>query len=315
MNCLFKADPRKISIPIVEKIPAKEVYFSHSIISDISKKKIFSKTNPISILSKDSFSKEDLFVNYLNPSPMGYVNNVIEINNGIYHIKTENLDLNLKPKGKHFLHHGNGVFSFKKKRVYYYSFTDMEVEGTLILNGKPIEVKGKAWMDHEWAGFAGEKNWNWFSIQLDNKTGIMIHDYNNKENVYVGIDRKGRGEFTDDLVLVPKAEWKSPLTGAKYPTEWNIYIPSKSINLIAKAPVKQQEVLFGSLNYWEGPIDISGTIKGKKVKGLGFMELTGRKAEKSKMALYEHQIKSEAKWYMDFAKKEFIHYWKNRNRK
>jgi predicted secreted hydrolase len=315
MNTLFKADPKKTSIPLVENIPAKEVYFSHSILSDLKKRRVTTRTHPLSIISKDSLNKKRLFINYLNPSTTGYVNNeIIELKDGMYKIKNEDVELILVSKKKPFMHHGKGNFIVKGKKVFYYSFTNMGVEGIIRTNGKEIPVEGKAWMDHEWAGFAGEKKWNWFSIQLDGNVEMMIQEYNGGENVYVGINGK-KPEFTDDLILVQKKKWKSRLTGAEYPVEWKIVIPSKSIYLDVKAPISDQEILFGSLNYWEGPISVSGTIKGKKVKGRGFMELTGRKMKASKIRLYEHQLRKEAGYYLDIAKKEAKLFWKKSNKK
>jgi len=247
MNCLFKADPRKTNIPIVDKIPAKEVYFSHSVLSDLKKEKCVVRTHPLSIISEDSLKSKNLFINYLNPSPFGYINNeFIETKNG-FKIKNEDLELFLKIKKKPFLHNKNGIFNVRGKKVFYYSFTNLEVEGKIMIHGKPIEVAGKAWMDHEWSEFAGEKNWNWFSIQLNNDVEIMIQDYNNKENVYVGINGK-KPEFSNDAVFVTKKLWKSKLTGAEYPVEWEILIPSKDIVLDIYAPIKNQEIFLKRLS-------------------------------------------------------------------
>ena len=317
MSCLFKTDPKKTSIPLVEKIPTREVYFSHSLLSDINKKKVVAHTNPISILSKDSLTKKRLFINYLNPSVTGYVNNEIsEIELFKYRVKNEDFDLILKSRKRPLMHNGKGFFIVKRKKVHYYSLTDMDVEGIVRLNGKSIEVKGKAWMDHEWASFPGEKKWNWFSIQLDDGMELMIQDYNNQENVYVGIMHKNqKTEFADDLVLMPMKEWKSRLTGARYPIEWKILVPSKNIELNVTALLKNQEVIFGSLNYWEGPTSISGKINEKKVRGNGFMELAGRKVEKSKIGIYKHQIKEETAFYLKFARREASHLLKNYLRK
>ena len=313
MNCLFKADPKKTSIPLVEKIPAKQVYFSHSILSDIGKKKTIVRTHPLSILSNDSFTKKNLFINYLNPSITEYVSNeIIEVGKFKYKIKNEDIELTLTGKKKPFIHNGKGYFIIKGKKVFYYSFTDMEAKGTIRLKGKVIEVTGKAWMDHEWSGFAGAKNWNWFSIRLDNNTELMIQEYNNKENVYVGINpRNQKPEFASDLILTPGKKWKSYLTGAEYPIKWKINVPSKKIELEVEAPLANQEILFGSLNYWEGLINVSGTMDGKKVNGKGFMELTGRKMERSKMSLYNYQLRREAAFYLKMAKKEAALLWKN----
>ena len=310
MDCLFKTDPKKTNIPLVEKIPAKEVYFSHSVFSDISRNRAKVRMHPLSILSEDSLKSKTLFINYLNPSPFEYVNNeMIELKNG-FKIRNEEIDLFLRIRKKPFLHNGNGIFNVNDKKVFYYSFTDLEAKGTITVKEKPVKVEGKAWMDHEWASFSGKKNWNWFSIQLDNNVELMIQDYNNGENVYAGINGRNP-EFVHNVDLIPKKFWKSTLTGAEYPIEWEIFLPSKNILLNIKAPIKNQEVLFGSMNYWEGPIVISGKWNGKNVKGKGFMELTGREMHKSKISIYESELKKEAQKYISLAKKEARHYFKH----
>ncbi len=313
MNCLFKTNPKKIGIPFVNKIPAREIYFSHSLLTDIKNKKITAKTHPLSILSKDSLAKKRLFFNYLNPSIDGYVNNEItELGDGEYHIKNEDIDLTLKTKKKPFMHNGNGIFNFKKNKIYYYSFSDMEAKGTIRIGDKTIKVQGIVWMDHEWTGFRGTTNWDWFSIQLTNKTELMIFNYNNGEHVYVGINPKNqKAEFARDLIMLPTNFWKSKSTGANYPTQWKIEVPSKRIVLDIKARSEKQEVVFGSINYWEGPTLVSGKINGKNVKGVGFMELVGRKMSKSNIQIYEQQLKNNASFYIKTAKKDLKHLWKN----
>jgi len=61
MNCLFRVDVKRVKIPFLSKIPLKTVYFSHSLLSDIKNKDFYSEINPISIVSRDSFSKPLLF--------------------------------------------------------------------------------------------------------------------------------------------------------------------------------------------------------------------------------------------------------------
>ena len=34
-------------------------------------------------------------------------------------------------------------------------------------------------------------------------------------------------------------------------------------------------MIFGAINYWEGPMKVEAFINGKKVQGKGFMELVG----------------------------------------
>jgi predicted secreted hydrolase len=69
--------------------------------------------------------------------------------------------------------------------------------------------------------------------------------------------------------------WKSKATRAEYPLSWTITVPEKNIILTATAVLADQEMIFGAINYWEGPVAVAGMVGGKKVKGVGFMELAG----------------------------------------
>ena len=67
----------------------------------------------------------------------------------------------------------------------------------------------------------------------------------------------------------------SPKSGAAYPTAWRIVIPAIRADLHLEARIDNQEMLFGSINYWEGPLLVNGSIGDEPVRGVGFMELLG----------------------------------------
>ena len=68
--------------------------------------------------------------------------------------------------------------------------------------------------------------------------------------------------------------WRSVNSGAKYPSEWNIKIPSLSLDLEVKPYMADQE-LNVSYTYWEGAVDVNGTARGSSVSGSGYVEMTG----------------------------------------
>jgi len=299
MDCLFKVNPKKINLPFLKMSPIKNFYFSHHLLSDIKKKKFYSKVNPIVIISKDSFSKDLFFVNYTLPSYNGYVNYEIkEINNFKYKIKTDFFDLILTAKKKPLLLGGKGFLNPKtESNTYYYSLTNLQTEGTIIINGKPIKVKGKSWMDHQWADTPYSKvKWSWFSIQLDNNIEIVCYEFihKNKKNYLASlIDENGKCEHTSEVILTPLNNiWESKETGAKYPLSWNIKIPSRKIELNLGPLIKKQEMIFGSINYWEGAMKVEGLIDKEKVDGKGFMELVGYPMTKSLITQYNAKFKN-----------------------
>ncbi len=297
MNCLFKADVKKVNIPFLKKAPFKIIYFSHSILSDIKAKRSYPKIDYVSIVSGDSFSKPLLFINYIDSLIFkGYINKVIEETKKFnYHIKTDNLDLNLTSVKKPLLEGGTGYIKFGSKSTYYYSLTNLKTKGTIKINGKLIKVKGKSWMDHQWANAGYSKDrWTWFSIQLDNNLEIVcLESGNGKNKTYLATVSypNNKQVSTDDIQLTPTGiVWQSPTTKAEYPLSWKIEIPSQNINLEVKPLLKKQEMLFGTINYWEGPLTVKGTVSKKKVRGAGFLELVGYPMEISNINFYKKEV-------------------------
>jgi predicted secreted hydrolase len=286
MDCLFKANPKKVKFPFLRGVPVETLYFYHSLITDIKKKKFYPRIDYVSIVSKDSFSKPLLFINFTNPVIVnGYFNNIMhEVEKDHYNIKTEDIELQLDSKKKPLLEGGSGYLRLPNSRsTYYYSLTNLKTEGKIRVGKKWIEVTGKSWMDHQWANVKYEKDkWTWFSIQLNNNTEIVCIEYgNNKIYKLASISYPdNKQKHTRNIQFTPLGkQWKSQKTKAEYPLEWKIEIPEFKVDLTAKALVKQQEMLFGTINYWEGPLDIKGKMDGKKVTGVGFSELVGYPSE------------------------------------
>ncbi len=286
MNCLFKLNLKRVDLPFIKKIPINYVYSAHSILSDLTHKKVYPSIDYIVVVSKDSFSKPLLFINYTNPLMInGYVNcEIKETKLFEYKLKTENIDLTMKSIKKPVLEGGDGYVDLGSKKTYYYSLTNLKTKGRIRIKDKWIEVQGKSWIDRQWIDikkFHGVNDmWNWFSIQLDNNTEIVCFEYDDgktKTRLASISYRNNKQEHTNDVLIIPTGKkWISPQTKEGYFLSWKILIPSKNIELYVRPIIKNQEMRFGSLNYWEGPIKVTGKIKNKKVKGVGFLELVGR---------------------------------------
>ncbi|MDD2807855.1 MAG: lipocalin-like domain-containing protein [Patescibacteria group bacterium] len=290
MDCLFKANLKKVGIPFLNKIkPGKisssspYIFFAHSVVSDIAKQKSYKEIQNFSVASRDSFTKPRLFVNYTNPILIvNYVNNEIaETEPNCFHLKTENIDLQLASKKPALFEGGQGHITVCGRQSYYYSLTDLQVHGTIIVDGRRVEVDGRAWMDHQWADVKYAKDkWTWFSLQLDDGTDIMCVEYDDgktKDYLVDVLDASGTSSHFERMVLTSGSEtWNSSKTKTKFPMAWEIGLPDLTAKLAVRSmTTADQEMIFGSINYWEGPIAVSGTINGKKVKGFGFMELVG----------------------------------------
>ena len=296
MDCLFKVDVKRVKIPFLRNIPRKISYFSHSIISDINNKIFNHRIAPLSLISDDSFSKPLLYINYINPTVINsYTNCVIEkIDESLYHIKNEDIDLNLVSTKKPLLEGGKGFLDFGATSTYYYSLTNLKTEGRIKIKDKWINVSGKSWMDHQWADTSYSKTrWDWFSIQLDNNVEIIccMYDDGTKASFADISYVNNKQENYKNIELIPlEKSWTSPESKAIYPLAWKIKIPEKNIDLNLVARVENQEILFGSINYWEGPVSVEGILNGEKVRGAGFMELVGYTSQYSNVKYIRDEI-------------------------
>ncbi len=170
---------------------------------------------------------------------------------------------------------------------YYYSFTRMETTGTITANSETFEVEGLSWMDHEFSTSAlsdGQVGWDWFSIQLDNNTELMLYYLRREDG---SIDSFSKGNFIaedgsttnlsdDDYTITVTDTWRSAESGAEYPAGWEIEVDTgeRSIFLIGEPQIADQE-FDASFKYWEGSIRLEGTSDGEAVGGYGYVEMTG----------------------------------------
>ncbi|MBV8729080.1 MAG: carotenoid 1,2-hydratase [Acidobacteriia bacterium] len=191
--------------------------------------------------------------------------------------------LRLKPEKPPIINGENGL-SQKAEGAgmasYYVSLPRLAVEGTL--NG--VAVGGLAWMDHEWFSSqlaADQVGWDWFSIQLDNGTELMLFELRRADGSIdpyssgTYVDRGGRASHLKhtDFELKPLETWRSPKTGARYPIRWRISVPSLKLQTECTAAVPQQELVAENENentYWEGAVTYSGSTS-----GMGYLEMTG----------------------------------------
>ena len=190
------------------------------------------------------------------------------------------------------LHNGNGIITFSIGGggfSYYYSRTRMALTGTLVDHGQPLKITGVAWMDHQWGNFIslGGGGWDWFSVQLSNDTEMMIYllrdAVGNITATYAGYIHPNAQEQllpASALHVTVLRHWKSPVTGANYPSGWQLAInaPQLQAALTLQPELKNQElVVYQSTgnSYWEGAVSVQGSSQGKSIGGEGYVELTG----------------------------------------
>ena len=85
---------------------------------------------------------------------------------------------------------------------------------------------------------------------------------------------------SNDFDLTVLDEWTSSYSGATYPSGWQVTFPKLNIDLTVEPLIDDQEMKV-SYVYWEGAVDVSGTMMDEDVNGSGYVELTGYGRERS----------------------------------
>ncbi len=285
MYCFFKADPKRVELPFFKKLPVQDIYFAHSFISDLKNKTFKPSVNLYRSIDKKSFNKKDIFIKAGNDF-------VFEnIGRNKYRFKTAELDLILQSQKAPLLVNGSGWIDLKIKDTYYYSLSNLGAKGKIKINNKKSAVSGKVWLDRQWSngGYYQEDKWTWFSIQLNNNLEILCFEYGDKIKTKLATIcfSDGRQFSTSKIIFKPLNEkWESPETKAVYKLSWQIEIPEVGIKIKTVPENLNQEIVFGAINYWEGSLNVEAEIKGKKIKGMGFMELVGMPIHKSLAEIY-----------------------------
>ncbi len=275
----------------------RDIYLAHLAISSVKRKKMVSLgAGSRSLPLVAGASEEDLYVHIRN-----------------WRVKRNGRTIVLKAGGKgFFIHltlsiskppvlHGVKGLCQKGKRPgeasYYYSLTCLRTKGMIKFGGKRfIIVKGKSWFDREFftRQLGGDQTgWDWFSLQFDNDTELMLYLIRRKDGIYETTSsgtmvlssgryvHLRRSDFEVDILK----RWNSPKTKATYPMKWKIEIPPLQAELTVSPAFEDQEFLshtphMGS--YWEGYVTARGKINNEKVRGAGYMEMTGYTNTRSK---------------------------------
>ena len=166
----------------------------------------------------------------------------------------------------------------------YYSEPQLAVQGTLALDGKPIAVKGRAWLDHEWSNTLLDPaavGWDWIGMNLADGSALTAFRVRRGDgsSLYAGGSFRAPGQAprnfgADEVRFAPGRVWPSPSSKANYPVEWRVDTPAGTFTV--KALLDNQELdSRGSTGaiYWEGLSDLLDA-GGQRV-GRGYLEMTG----------------------------------------
>lgn len=163
---------------------------------------------------------------------------------------------------------------------YYYSLTRIASDGHIRLGNRSFTVRGTSWLDREWSTSvldAGQTGWDWFAMKFDDGSELMLYQLRQDNG---GIDPFSSGSFIGrdgtvrrlqrkEFDIVPRGEWRSPRSGIRWPSGWDLRVPALGLALEVEPLHKDQELPL-TVTYWEGAVRIRGSRT-----GVGYVELTG----------------------------------------
>lgn len=177
--------------------------------------------------------------------------------------------------------HGNNGYSQKTQSghaSYYYSYPFLNVNGSVVFEGRTYQVTGNAWYDREWSASLLDKNqlgWDWFSLVESNpvKKGLMLFCIRGDNQTYdycSGTHINANGESTlihKEQITLSVLESVN-LDNRNYPSKWQVEIPNTPAIIIERVTKDSRNQL--TVPYWEGRVKATGGFNGK-----GYAELTG----------------------------------------
>ena len=166
----------------------------------------------------------------------------------------------------------------------YYSEPQLALQGMLTLEGKPVAVQGRAWLDHEWSdSFIAPQavGWDWVGMNLDDGSALTAFRLRRADgsSFYAGgsfraAGQPGRNFGPDEVHFTPGRVWESAASRTRYPVQWTIATPAGRFGV--DALLDNQELDSRSSTgaiYWEGVSDLLDAA-GRRV-GRGYLEMTG----------------------------------------
>ena len=176
---------------------------------------------------------------------------------------------------------------------YYYSQVQQRSAGQVRIGEHTFPVQGLSWTDHEYSTSAlspGTVGWDWFSLQFDDHSALMIYLLRQADGQILPLSRgsfvDAQGQLTpilpDDWHIEVQDHWQSP-AGTQYPAQWRIQIPKLELTLQGKPMMANQE-LNVSTTYWEGAVKFTGIRGDRSLTAKGYVELTGYREKLSALS-------------------------------
>jgi predicted secreted hydrolase len=163
---------------------------------------------------------------------------------------------------------------------FYYSQPFLQAAGELTFAGKPVQVKGLAWLDREWSSQflrPDQVGWDWFALHLESGEKLMLFQMRqasagSRYRHAALISPGGRKtDFGPDQVRMEVVRTER-VAGRTLPLGWRVVLPGAGRVLRIDA-LHAGQWLDVDFPYWEGVVTVAG--EGPENRGVGYMELTG----------------------------------------
>jgi predicted secreted hydrolase len=146
---------------------------------------------------------------------------------------------------------------------------DLRTSGTLVIAGHRHNVRGVSTIERIASADIGAPtgDWTWFNLQLDDGRSLALYqarDAHDAVRSTSGVLVAANGRVTPlhaENVSDPswgRCAWTSPESHLRYPTVWDLALPSARLILILQATQREQEVVpqIGGPPFWEGAADV-----------------------------------------------------------
>ncbi|MGC8908881.1 MAG: lipocalin-like domain-containing protein [Desulfomonilaceae bacterium] len=202
------------------------------------------------------------------------------------------VDLTMRPQKPVALHGDRGLSPKGAdcgNASYHYSLPSLISTGAVVWQGARYVVSGKSLMDREYGtGMlpATVRGWDWFGLMLDNDCQALISVIRDERGAMHGCsaaavslpDGTVQRFCQDELSIVQQRSWTSPRTGTEYPTAWAVGIRGLDLTATVSAVIQEHELVSATsttVDYWEGPVRVTGAMAGRRITGCGHVELVG----------------------------------------
>jgi len=181
-----------------------------------------------------------------------------------------NIELNvIKPRVWH-CDEGTLKMGIDNNWTYYWSYTNLALSGSLLLNGREHHISGKGWFDKQGGPYNladRRTQWEWFSLRFFDNEEIMLFSFPHvpyKDGTY--IEKSGNYRRLKDYQIEPLG-W-TETKGLKFSSGWKVIISGVKDEEYTLVPI-----IDGQFNFFFFELLTEIRDQAGKVVGYSFVEL------------------------------------------